>query len=47
MPRQYAEWIAKSIKGQSQIKTIAGAGHLAELDKPVEMAAAIEAFLAA
>lgn len=47
IPRQYAEWIAKTIGGQSQIRTIAGAGHLAELDKPAETAAAIEAFLSA
>ncbi len=46
IPRAYAEWIAKTIKGKSQIKTIAGAGHLAELDKPDATAAAILSFMA-
>src|SRR3954447_26617922 len=41
MPRSYAGRIAKSIAGRSETKVIAGAGHLAELDKPGEVAAAI------
>lgn len=41
MPRSYAAKIAKSISGKSETKVIAGAGHLAELDKPAEVAAAI------
>ena len=41
MPRSYADKFAKGIKGKSEIKVIAGAGHLAELDKPDEVAAAI------
>jgi pimeloyl-ACP methyl ester carboxylesterase len=41
MPRSYADRIAKGIAGRSEIKVIAGAGHLAELDKPADVAAAI------
>ena len=45
MPRAYAERIAKTMKGPTEIRTIAGAGHLAELDQPDATAAAIEKFL--
>jgi pimeloyl-ACP methyl ester carboxylesterase len=41
MPRSYAGRFARAIAGRSEIMTIAGAGHLAELDKPDEVAAAI------
>ena len=41
MPRSYAERIAGAIRGRSEIRVIAGAGHLAELDRPDEVAAAI------
>ena len=41
MPRGYADKFAKGIKGKTEIKIIPGAGHLAELDKPDEVAAAI------
>ena len=41
MPRSYADRFAKGISGKSDTKVIAGAGHLAELDKPGEVAAAI------
>src|SRR5262249_18531536 len=41
MPRSYADRFAKAISGHTEIVTIAGAGHLAELDKPDEVAAAI------
>jgi len=41
MPRSYAERFAKGIAGRSETKVIAGAGHLAELDKPADVAAAI------
>jgi pimeloyl-ACP methyl ester carboxylesterase len=41
MPRQYAETFAGGIKGKTTTKIIAGAGHLAELDKPAEVARAI------
>jgi pimeloyl-ACP methyl ester carboxylesterase len=44
MPRSYAEKFASGISGKTQIKTIAGAGHLAELDKPAEVAQAILSF---
>lgn len=46
LPGSYAEGLAAGIKGPSQIRTIAGAGHLAYLDRPQEVADAIEAFLA-
>ncbi|HEX2943611.1 MAG TPA: alpha/beta fold hydrolase [Rhodopila sp.] len=45
MPRNYADVYAKGIAGPTEIKTIAGAGHLAEPDKPAEVAAAILAFM--
>lgn len=41
MPRSYADWIKRSVKGQSEIRVIAGAGHLAELDQPDAVANAI------
>lgn len=41
MPQSYARRFAAGIAGRSEIQTIAGAGHLAELDKPEEVAAAI------
>jgi pimeloyl-ACP methyl ester carboxylesterase len=41
MPRGYADRLAKDVGGPAKIKTIAGAGHLAELDRPAEVAAAI------
>ena len=41
MPRAYADRFAKGVSGPAKIKTIAGAGHLAELDRPAEVAAAI------
>jgi len=41
MPRSYADKFAKGIKGKTEIKVIRGAGHLSELDKPDETAAAI------
>ena len=44
MPRSYADKFAARIKGRTEIKVIPGAGHLAELDKPDEVAAAILAW---
>lgn len=44
MPRSYAEKFAAGISGRTEIRTIAGAGHLAELDKPTDVAQAIIAF---
>ena len=41
MPRSYADKFAKGITGKTEITVIPGAGHLAELDKPDEVAAAI------
>jgi pimeloyl-ACP methyl ester carboxylesterase len=41
MPRSYADRFAAAIPGRTEIRTIPGAGHLAELDKPDEVAAAI------
>jgi pimeloyl-ACP methyl ester carboxylesterase len=45
MPRDYAEILAKGIAGPTTTKIVAGAGHLAEHDKPAEVAADIVAFL--
>ena len=44
MPRGYAEVFAKGISGDTKTRIILGAGHLAELDKPVEVAGEILAF---
>jgi pimeloyl-ACP methyl ester carboxylesterase len=41
MPKSYARRFAGAIAGKSEVKYIAGAGHLAELDRPEEVAAAI------
>jgi pimeloyl-ACP methyl ester carboxylesterase len=41
MPRSYADKFASGIKGKTEIKVIPDAGHLAELDKPNEVAVAI------
>jgi pimeloyl-ACP methyl ester carboxylesterase len=41
MPRSYADRFAKGINGRTEIKLIAGAGHLAELDQPQAVADAI------
>jgi len=46
IPRRYADRLAAGIKGRSDIRVIAGAGHLAELDKPDEVAAGILAWTA-
>ena len=45
MPRSYGETIAKAISAKTDLKIIGGAGHLAELDKPDEVAAAILSFM--
>ena len=45
MPRDYAEIFAKGIAGPTTTKIVAGACHLAEHDKPAEVAAEIVAFL--
>jgi pimeloyl-ACP methyl ester carboxylesterase len=41
MPRGYGDRFAVAIPGRTEVVTIPGAGHLAELDKPDEVAAAI------
>ena len=41
VPRSYADRFAATIAGHTEVTTIPGAGHLAELDKPDEVAAAI------
>ena len=41
IPRSYAETFAHGITGPTETRIIAGAGHLAELDKPAEVARAI------
>ncbi len=41
MPRSYVDRFAAAIAGETRITIIPGAGHLAELDKPDEVAAAI------
>jgi pimeloyl-ACP methyl ester carboxylesterase len=41
MPKSYADRFARGIRRNSEIVTIVGAGHLAELDKPDEVAAQI------
>jgi pimeloyl-ACP methyl ester carboxylesterase len=46
LPRAYAQVFARGIAGPTTIKIVAGAGHLAELDKPSEVAGEIVAFLA-
>jgi abhydrolase domain-containing protein 6 len=45
MPRAYAEVFAKGIAGPTETRIIAGAGHLAELDQPLEVAREILDFL--
>ncbi len=40
-PRSYADDIAKNIAGRSRVEIVAGAGHLVELDKPLELARAV------
>lgn len=41
MPRSYAEKFRAGIKGPTELRVVAGAGHLAELDRPDETAEAI------
>jgi pimeloyl-ACP methyl ester carboxylesterase len=46
LPKSYAATIARAIAAKTESKIIANAGHLAELDKPDEVAAAILGFMA-
>jgi pimeloyl-ACP methyl ester carboxylesterase len=45
LPASYAAAMARAIGGHSETQLIADAGHLAELDKPDEVAAAILTFM--
>ena len=45
MPRGYAEPFANGIAGPTTTRIIAGAGHLAELDKPAEVAREVTDFV--
>jgi len=45
LPKSYAQTIAKAIGSRTEIRLIAGAGHLAELDQPGEVAGAILGFM--
>lgn len=45
MPASYLERIRAGVAGPVQLHTIAGAGHLADLDQPQAVAAALLAFL--
>ncbi len=45
IPKRYADVVAKAIEAGTETRFIAGAGHLAELDKPDEVAAAILGFM--
>ena len=47
MPPAYAEAFAKGIAGPTKTRIVAGAGHLAELDKPAEVAREVMGFLQA
>jgi pimeloyl-ACP methyl ester carboxylesterase len=45
MPRSYADTIVNAIGGRTEVKIIAGAGHLAEIDQPDAVAEAILGFM--
>jgi pimeloyl-ACP methyl ester carboxylesterase len=45
VPASYAKRIADGISGPSQLRTIPGAGHVAELDAPDACADAVLEFL--
>jgi pimeloyl-ACP methyl ester carboxylesterase len=45
LPRSYANVIAEAIGAKTEVRIIPGAGHLAELDQPDEVAAAILDFM--
>jgi pimeloyl-ACP methyl ester carboxylesterase len=46
MPRSYADRFASGLRGKTEVRVIEAAGHLAELDKPGEVAAAVLSFTA-
>jgi len=41
MPRSYADRFAQGVAGRAEVRFIAGAGHLGELDRPREVADAV------
>jgi pimeloyl-ACP methyl ester carboxylesterase len=45
LPLNYAQAVAKAIDGQTEVRVVPHAGHLAELDEPDEVAAAILGFM--
>jgi len=45
LPRSYASTIAEAIGARTEVQIIPGAGHLAELDQPDAVAAAISGFM--
>jgi pimeloyl-ACP methyl ester carboxylesterase len=45
LPASYADSMARAIGGRAKVELIAAAGHLAELDRPDEVAAAILRFM--
>jgi pimeloyl-ACP methyl ester carboxylesterase len=45
LPRSYAGAIAAAIGARAEVRIVPGAGHLAELDRPDEVAAAILGFM--
>ena len=46
MPRSYAARIADAISGSATVRLVPGAGHMAEFDRPDEVAEAIAEFVA-
>jgi pimeloyl-ACP methyl ester carboxylesterase len=45
LPKSYAERFAKGISGRTRIEIVPGAGHLAELDRPAEVAKLVLEFM--
>lgn len=45
IPRSYAEMIRRAVKGPCELRTVKGAGHLAELDQPEVVAREILAWI--
>jgi pimeloyl-ACP methyl ester carboxylesterase len=45
LPTSYADAVVRAMRARTETRIIAGAGHLAELDKPDEVAAAILSFM--
>jgi pimeloyl-ACP methyl ester carboxylesterase len=45
LPKNYADAVVRAMRAKTETRIIAGAGHLAELDKPDDVAAAILSFM--